>query len=141
MGKCIKIFLNYFHKKILWHTVPPKKSFIVLPCAGMSSIYLRTRLQKSINRNISFCKIKIIFESSKWLAHFFRFKEKIPLCLRSNIVDKSACGRCNATYCSKTWRCFKNRVGKNSSISPLTNKPFKSKKSTAIKDYMLIYDQ
>ena len=113
----------------------------MLPYAGMSSIYLKTRLQKSINRNISFCKIKIIFESSKWLAHFFRFKEKIHLCLRSNIVYKFGCGRCNATYCGETWRRFKIRVGKNSGISPLTNKRFKSKKSTAIKDHMLVCDQ
>ena len=82
MDKCIKIFLNkQFSQKILEHTVPKKELFIVLPYLGMPCLYLRTRLQKSINSNISFCKIKIIFKSSKRLANFFRFKDKTPLCL------------------------------------------------------------
>ena len=56
------------------------------------------------------------------LANFFRFKYKIPLCLRSNIICKSACGRCNAIYYGETCRLFKVRVGEHSGISPLTNK-------------------
>ena len=38
--------------------VPKKELFIGLPYVGMSSFCLTTRLQKSINSNISFCKIK-----------------------------------------------------------------------------------
>ena len=71
----------------------------------------------------------------------FRFKDQIPLCLRSNIVYMFACGRCNTTYYGEIWRHFKVRVGEHSVISPLTNKRSKSKKSTAIKDHMLICDQ
>ena len=88
-----------------------------------------------------FCKIKIIFKSSAWLANFFRFKYKILLCLRSSIVYKFACGWCNATYYGETCRHFKVRVGEHSGFSPLTNKQSKSKKSTVIKDHMLICDQ
>ena len=107
----------------------------------MSSLSLRKRLQKSISSNISFCKIKVIFKSSTQLANYFRFKDKIPLCLRSNMVYKSACGRCNATYYDETCRHFKVRVGEHSCVSPLTNKRSKSKKSTAFKDHMLMCDQ
>ena len=71
----------------------------------------------------------------------FRFKDQIPLCLRSNIVYKFACGRCNTTYYGEIWRHFKVRVGEHSVISPLTNKRSKSKNSTAAKDHMLICDQ
>ena len=127
-----------FSQKVLKHTVPKKELFIVLPYLGMSSLCLRTRLQKSINSNISFCKIKIIFKSSTRLANFFRFKDKIPLCLCSNIVYKFACGRCNATYYSKTWRQF--RVGEHSVISSLTNVPNQNK-STAVKNHMLVCNQ
>ena len=141
VGKCIKIFLNKQFTKNIRTYRSHKKSFIVLPCPGMSPLYLKTHLQKSINRNISFCKIKIIFESSKRLTHFFRFKEKIPLCLHSNIVYQFVCGTCNATCCVDTSHRFKIRVGENLGISPLTNKRFKSKKSTAIKDHMLFCDQ
>ena len=141
VDKCIKIFLNkQFSQKILEHTVPKKELFIVLPYLGMPSLCLRACLQKSINSNISFCKIKVIFESSKRLANFFRSKDK-TLCLRSNIVYKFTCGRCNATYYGETCCHFKVRVGEHSGISPLMNKRSKSKKLTANKGHMLICNQ
>ena len=107
----------------------------------MSSLCLRTGLQESINSNISFCKIRIIFRSSTRLADFFRFRDKIPLCLHSNVVHTFTCGRCSPTYYGETYRNFKIRVGEQSGISPLTNKWSKSKKSTAVKDHMLICNQ
>ena len=131
VNKYIKIFLNkQFSQKILKHTVPKKELLIVLPYLGISSLYLRTRLQKSINSKIWFCKIKIIFKSSTRLANFSRFIDKLPLCLRSNIVFKFPCGRCNATSYGETCRHFKVRVGEHPGISPLTNKQIqKIKKS------------
>ena len=89
MDKCIKTFLNkQLSQKTLEHTAPHKKLFLVLPYLGMSSLCLRTGLEKSINNNIyiSFCKIKIIFKTSTKLGNFFRFKDKMPLRLRSNII-------------------------------------------------------
>ena len=130
-----------FSKKILEHTVPKKKLLIVLPNLGMSSLCWRTRLQKSINSNISFCKIEINFKTSTRLANFFRLKEQILLCLSPNNVYKFACGRCNATYYGKSCRHFKVRVGEHSGISPLASKQSKSKKSTSVKDHMLMCDQ
>ena len=107
----------------------------------MSSLYLRKCLQKNITSNISFCKIKIIFKSSTRLANFFRFKDKMPLCLCSNIVYKFACGRCNTTYYGETCCHFKVRVCEYSGISPLTNKWSKWKKSIIIKDHILMCNQ
>ena len=117
MDKCIKIFLNkQFSQKILDHIVPKKELFIVLPYVGMPSLCLRTCLQKSINSNILFCNTKSIFKSSTQLAHFFFFKDRIPLCLCSNNAYKFACGRCNATYSGETCRHFKVNVGEHSGI-------------------------
>ena len=66
VDKCIKIFLNkQFSQKILEHTVPKKELFIVLPYLGMSSLCLGTRLQKSINSNISFSKFKSFLNHQK----------------------------------------------------------------------------
>ena len=53
VDKCNKIFLNkQFSQKILEHSVHKKELFTVLPYLGLSSLCLRTRLQKSINSNI-----------------------------------------------------------------------------------------
>ena len=63
VDKFIKILLNKQQtQKTVWHTVSKKELFIVLSNLGISSLCLRTRLQISINNNISFCKIKIIFK-------------------------------------------------------------------------------
>ena len=114
-------------------------SIIIKPSLILTLIFcgLKTRLYTTLASR----QKKIIFKSSKRLANFFRFKDKTPLCLRSNIVYKFTCGRCNATYYGQTCRHFKVRVGEHSGISHLTNKRSKSRKSTAVKDHMVICDQ
>ena len=64
----------------------------------------------------------------------------MPYCLRSNVVYKFSCGRCNATYYGETCRNLSVRVVEHSGVSPLTGKKSKSKKSTAVKDHMLFCD-
>ena len=65
------------------------------------------------------------------------FKNKMSLFLSfDNIVYKSTCGRCGATYYGETYRHFKFRAGENSSISHLMKKRSKSKNSTDVKDNM-----
>ena len=77
MDKWFKIFLyKQFSQETLEHTVPKKELFIVLPYLGISSLCLRTRLQKSINSNISICKIKFFFKPSTGFADCFRFKDR-----------------------------------------------------------------
>ena len=133
VDKCNKTLLHkQLAQKIVEHSVPKKKLFVVLPYLGMSFLCLKTHLQKSIN-NISFCKIKTIFKSSTWLGIFFGFTDKIPLSLRSN--------GCHASYYSETCQHFKTRIGKHSDVSPLKNKKSKSKKSSAVKDHMLMWNQ
>ena len=115
----------------------------MLTYLGMYFLCLRMRLQRSINSNISFCKMKIIFKSSTRLGNSFSFKDKIPLCLHSNIIYKFTHGRYNATYYVETYRHFiKVGFGEHSGISSLTNKQSKlKKKSTAVKEHMLICGQ
>ena len=71
-------------------------------------------------------------------SFFFRLRKKITLCLRSNIVYKFVCGRCNATYYSEICRHLKVRVGEHSDISRFTDKRSKSKNSAADKVNMLM---
>ena len=105
------------------------------PFLGKLSLDLRTRLRNSISKHLPFCKIRIIFKSLTRISNFFQFKDKIPYCLRSNVVCKFSCSRCNATYYGETCRHLTIRVGKHSGVSPLTGKKSKSKKSTAVKDH------
>ena len=82
----------------------------------------------------------LLVKSTTRLGNFFRFKDKMPFNLRSNVVYKFSCGRCNATYYGETCRHLNIRVGEHSGVSPLTGKKSKTKKTTAIKDHMLFCD-
>ena len=94
-------------------------------------------MKQSINKNLPFCKIKVIFKSTTRLSNFFCFKDKVPFNLRSNVISKFLCGRCSATYYGKTCLHMNVRVSEHSGISPLTGKKSKARKTTAIKDHML----
>ena len=108
VDNCIKKFLNkkFLHTPVTL-TVEKKELFIVLPYLGNLSLALRARLHNSINKNLPFCKIKVIFKSTTRLINFFRFKDKVPFNLRSNVVYKFSCCRCNATYYAETCRKLK----------------------------------
>ena len=111
--------------------------FIVLSYLGNLSLALRTHLHNSINKNLPFCKIKVIFKPTTRLSNFFRFKDKVPFNLHSNVVYKFFCGRCNATYYGETCQHLNIRVGEHSGISPLTRKKLKAKTTTAVNDHTL----
>ena len=73
VDNCIKTFLNkkFLHTPLAL-TVEKKQLFFALPYFG--------------NLFLPFCKIKVIFKSTKHLSKFFRFKEKVPFSLHSNVV-------------------------------------------------------
>ena len=139
INSCIKSFLNKrLNEKPVTLTAEKKEFAIVLPFLGKLSLDLRTPLKNSISKNLSFCKIRVIFKSSTFISSFFQFKDQMPYCLGSNMFHKFLCSKCNATYYGETYRHLSVRVGEHSGVSPLTGKKSKPKKSTAIKDHMLL---
>ena len=141
IDSCIKNFLNKsLTEKPVTLTSEKKDLVIVLPFLGKLSLDLRTSLRNSISKNPPFCKIRVIFKSSTRITNFFQFKDKIPYCLRSNVVYKFLYGRCSATYYGETCQHLSVRVGEHSGVLPLTGKKSMSKKSTAVKDHMLFCD-
>ena len=125
VDNCIKAFLNkkFLHAPVAL-TVEKKELCIAIPYLGNLSVVIKIRLQNSINKNLPFCKIKVIFKSTTRHSKFFRFKNKVPLNLYLNVVS---CARCNATYYSESCRHLNSRVGKHSGVSPLTRKKWKAK--------------
>ena len=84
--------------------------------------------------------MKVIFKSTARLSNFFCFKDKVSFNLRSNVVYKFSCGRCNTTYYGETCRHLNIRVGEHSGVSPSTGKKSEAKTTTAIKDHMPFCD-
>ena len=82
----------------------------------------------------------VIFKCLTRISNFFQFKDKMPYSLRSSVVYKFSCGRCNATYYGETCLHLSIRVGEHWGVSRLTDKKSKSKKSTAVKNHMHFCD-
>ena len=120
-------------------TVEKKDLFVALQYLGNLSLAIRTLLQNSINTNLPFCKIKVIFQSTTHVSKFFCFKDKVPFNLHSTfVVYKFSCGRCSATYYGESCQHLNIRVGEHSGVLPLTRKKSKAKTTSAIKDHMFL---
>ena len=131
-------FLNkLFVQRDLNFTVPKRELICVLPYLGKASLDLRTKLRRTIERNLPFCKLKIIFRSKCRLNTLFHFKDSLEKKIRSGIIYRYRCSNCNVTYYGKTFRHFYTRAAKHMGISNLTGKCLKNVKQSAISDHLL----
>ena len=138
---CVSKFLNkLFTDNTVVLTVPKKELIIILPFLGSNSYLVKSRLVKTLQRHISFCKIRVVFKSTNKIRNFFRFKDRIPETLRSCQIYKFKCGSCNASYIGKTFRHMKVRVSEHRGVSPRTGKVLKGTTSTSVRDHMLECD-
>ena len=97
VNHCIKTFLNkLFVQGDLNVTIPKKKLICVLPYLGKASLDLRTRLRRTLERKLPFCKLKIIFSSKCRLNILFHFKDSFEKKkIHSGIVCLYTCSNCN----------------------------------------------
>ena len=58
----------------------PKKELCVLPFIGKKSLQLRSKLVKSIQNNLSFCHLKVVFQSP------YKRHTKIDTKIRTHLV-------------------------------------------------------
>ena len=106
---------------------------IVLQFLGKFFMNLRKRLYKSIHKKIPQCNIKVIFQSKNRLSSLFKFKESIPLYLRSHFIYKFQCSNCNITYYGKIERHLKVSAGEHISMSALTGTRVNNNKGIPLK--------
>ena len=109
--KFIQKFLNnMFTQRPQISTAPKKKLEIILPHLGKMFQIVKTRLTKTMNKHIKFCKLRVIFQTNNRLRNYFCFKDFVLETLRSSLICKFSCGSCTAPYIGKTYRHFKVRV-------------------------------
>ena len=75
----------------------------------MSQI-VKTRLTKTMNKDMKFCKLRVIFQTNNRLRNYFRFRDSVHETVWPNLIYKFSCGSCTASYIDKTYRHFKVRV-------------------------------
>ena len=117
--------------------VPKRELTFVLPYLGKLSFDLRTRLRRTIERDLPYCKLKIIFRSKCRLNTLFRFKYSLVKKNRSGIIYRYTCSNCKVTYYEKTFRHFYTTASEHMKISNLAGKPLTYVKQSAISDHLL----
>ena len=135
---CIKKYLDkVFIKKEVVLKASKKELTCILPFLGKKSMQLRTRLVNSIESNLKFCKLKVIFQSPCNLNSLFRYKDSLQKKIRSDIAYRYMCSNCKVTYYDKTYRHFFTRAAEHMGISNLSIKHLKCVKQSAVLDRLL----
>ena len=97
--------------------------FIPLPYTGLHSIQIRKQIIKLFSSAYPHIQLRCIFRPVQRLSSFFRFKDRIPLGLRSRVVYKFKCQSCDALYFGETIRHHHTRILEHMGISACTGKP------------------
>ena len=117
--------------------VPKRELTFILPYLGKLSFDLRTRLRRTIERDLPYCKLKMNFRSKYRLNTLFQFKDRLEKKIRSGIIYRYTCSNCKVTYYGKTFRHFYTKAAEHMGISNLTGKQLKNVKQSAISDHLL----
>ena len=112
----------------------------MLPFIGKKSLQLRSKLVKSVQNNLSFCHLKVVFQCPRRPCILFRFKDTLYKKIRSDLVYRYSCSSCNATYYGKTYRHLFTRAAEHMGISNLTAKGVKNVKEAAVSEHLLQCD-
>ena len=110
IDKITKPYLNKVHSNSdQSNRESDKRRFYKLPYIGKYSEQVQKKLSKICKQ---FCKdpdLKIVFTSFK-INNYFSTKDKTPYFLKSFLVYKFVCARCNSCYIGETCRHFKTRI-------------------------------
>ena len=125
--KEIKLFLKnkYTEKKIMFST-PKKIIYFKIPYYGNESFIMRKNLIKLINNYYPQIKLAVVFTTNFKMKSLFKFKDIIPTSLRSSVIYKYNCSRCNSVYVGKTSRHLSTRIAEHLGVSFRTGKKLSS---------------
>ena len=80
---------------------------------GVHSSQIQNQINKLFSSAYPHIQIRCTFRPMQRLSAFFRFKDRIPLRLRSRIVYKYKCQCSNALYVGKTVRHFNKGISEH----------------------------
>ena len=117
--------------------VPKRELTFILPYLGKLSPDFRTSLRQTIETDLPYCKLKVIFKSKCRHNTLFRFKDSVEKKICSGIIYCYTCSSCKVTYYRKTFQHFYTRAAEHMGISNLTGNHLKNIKQSAISDHLL----
>ena len=140
-----KKFLNKLFIRGDLNSVVSKKSLTcvlpylddVLPYLDETSLNLRTRLRRTVERNLPYCRLKVIHISKGRFNTLLCFKDSHEQTKISySMFSHCTCGHYNITYYGRAFRHLYARAAEHVGIFNLTGKPLKHVKQSAIFDLL-----
>ncbi|CAF1424651.1 unnamed protein product [Adineta steineri] len=97
-----------------------------IPYFGPISQTYGKRLSQLVSQHYPLKQIRIVYDAKDRIGTGFSTKDKIPKLLKSGVVYKAECPRCNQSYIGKTYRHLKTRINEHlaeqrKSLPPTTN--------------------
>ena len=105
-------------------TVPKKIIYASLPfISNACNRNLQTTISQLVSEFLPHINLRLSFRNHSTTAPMLKFKDQVPMCVRSNIVYQYKCGICNSKYIGETSRHFNTRVAEHMGVSPRTGAP------------------
>ena len=135
MSHCIKNNLHRFYIKNTFNFVGPKKELsFVLPHLDNIWLNLRIRLRQTIERDLPYCKLRVVFRSKCRSNTLFRLEFSLEKKIHSVIIYRYTCSNCRITYYEKVFHYSYTRTTEHMGIPNFTRKRLKTVKKSAIFD-------
>ena len=128
-------------KQDIWASAQ-KRNKLLTNCSSLfrkGVKYVQNNLIKTVDKNLKFCKLKVIFKIRNWLRKIiflFSLVRLEPETLRSNGVSKLPCGR-YASFIGKTHRHKTVRVSEHQGILQRKRAPVKRTLLTSVRGLTL----
>ena len=101
-----------------------------------SNASLKKDLHNLIAKFYPQVKFHIIFSNQFSIASFFKYKDRVPNQLRSDIVYQYKCPECPRTYVGESARHLYTRVAEHRGVSPRTGLPVSNPKSNIYQHFL-----
>ena len=115
-------------------TVPKCIICFLLPFTGQHFVQIRSQLKRLLTSAYPHIELRFIARPSTGLFHFFSFKYRVLLRLRSHVYFFT-CRSCRASNVGETCIHLHTRVSEHMGISPLTGKKRSNPPLTGILSY------
>ena len=121
--KIVLSFFKFFEKAPTELITSKRVVIFSRTYTGLHSIQIRKQIIKLFFSAYPHIQLRCIFQLVQRLSSFLRFKDRIPLGLRSRVVYKFECQCCDTLYFGETIRHLHTRISEHMGISACTGRP------------------
>jgi hypothetical protein len=133
-----KYINNKFQPKLSVANVPKKVLYVPMPFLGFKQNLFNCELKKIVAKFYPFIDLKIAPTNPISISTFFKFKDSMPIDMRSGVVYSFNCPECTSgtcTYIGCTDRMLRVRVAEHRGRSYRTDSVLKNKEDSAIRKH------